>query len=786
MATVSILAYEDICWRFDLAQSLMNREGVDVRTASSGWALLLEASRRPPDLLLLDHWMPDMLGDDVLEQLRRQASLKSLMAVVLCPGLAAEARQRYENLPPVLLLAEPPPISEFQQRLFSLLQLASRAQMRVAIQMPVVIVSGGRRFSGQTRELSLGGASLRAPASVPAGERIEIVFPAEEGGAPLARVQGRVRHAAAEGSQSVWGVEFQEPDAEARAFLEKVTRSGCQLRRALERMESLPALPPVAARVLEVCLDEKADLGALVDLIRSDPALTSNVLKMANRAVYRTVSPVTTVERAAAVMGTRAVRYAVLGITILRHVPGHGAGEPAYRLWRHSLACALTCEALAGRYQLPADEAFVWGLLHDVGRFPMLEPPAPASPGAAGRRWTLERERLQYGVDHAEVGALLLSRWRVPPSIWKVVRQHHAPDSEPDECARRAAQLVAAADALTYQCHLGVENGLNDGESFLGQFLPRAETEALASGIYRRLAELGDMFGQPVEPSQLCAEIVERANQRLAGELGEVLDRYELLKRAYERTRQQLVSLVQSEKYHSLGRIAGAVAHEINNPLAFARSNLTSLQEYLQALDAEIRRRGPLPPETEELLADVPKLIAETVSGLDRVHGVVRALANLAPDGQPGFMEEADLRACLEDALCLAFASRPTNVEVDLHAEELPPLWLDPGNLARAFVEIILNAFHAMPGGGRLDIRLRRDGDEAVAAFRDSGQGIREDELRHLFEPFYTTRPMGEGRGLGLSMAWGIVSRHHGRIQVHSTPGQGTVVEVRLPVRSKP
>lgn len=780
----NLLVTEDICLRFDLGRTLMAREGVEVRTVRSGWEFVLEASRRAPDLMLLEHWLPDMLGDEVLEQLRRQPVLRDVCALVLCPGLAPEARRRYETLAPSLLFADPPPIGEFQRRLFELLHLTIRFNLRVAIEMPVSLQMAGLAAEGRTRELSISGASLRSSETFAPGDELELLFLSHEGGPPRAMLKARVRHASSADGQAVLGVEFIEPSPEARRWLEDITRSGYLLHRALEQMERLPALPPVAARVLALCVDDKAELTELVGLIRSDPSLTSSVLKMANSAAYRPVSPVTTVERAATLMGARGVRYAVLGVTILRHVAGAAQRQPGYHLWRHSLACALACESLAGRWNLPPDEAFVWGLLHDVGRFPMLaDPPAAETRSSgSGRRFSLERERMQFGIDHAEAGALLLSRWRVPASIWKVVRHHHAPQSVNEDRLRAALELVQAADALAYQCHMGAENGLNDGEPRLEQAVPRQEMEALAGTLYRRLAELGELFGQPIDPAALCAEIVERANQRLADELGGVVEQHEMLKRAYERTRQQLVSLAQSEKYHSLGRIAGAVAHEINNPLAFVRSNLTTLQEYLGALEQTLRERKPLREETEEILRDVPKLLAETVNGVDRVHEVVRALGHLAPDGQPGVMEEGDLCACLEEALCLASASRPKTVQVSFQAQERLRLWLDPGNLARAFVEIILNAFGAMPGGGRLDIHLVRENDEAVVAFRDTGQGIHEEELRHLFEPFYTTRPLGEGRGLGLSTAWGIVSRHHGKILVQSTPGQGTRVEVRLPL----
>jgi signal transduction histidine kinase len=488
-------------------------------------------------------------------------------------------------------------------------------------------------------------------------------------------------------------------------------------------------------------------------------------------------------------LGIIAVRNAVLGVAIFRHLSAQVAGKLARSLWQHSVACGLAGELLASRFEIAREEAFTLGLLHDVGKFVLLAEfhrgEAWSIPGLRGRL-TLERERELFGMDHAELGAAILSRWRVPSVLHQVVGGHHSDNPDLPPAVRRAIELVRAADALVYSCHLGTENGFDDGKEALTAKVRPEELEGLRGKIFSQLARISEVFGTRVEPGELCAEIVEHANQRLSNELRAAQEQNELLRRAYERSRQQLTSLVQSEKYHALGRISVGVAHEINNPLAFVTANLQTLKSYLNALtNAAKGQRAPEGVSLDEVLTDLPPMMAEVQQGLERMRSVVEALRHFMPSTGKATLAMGSVLECAGHAVQLAAPSRPRGVQVSIGESKVHDTLLDASGLIRAFVEIILNAFAAMPAGGSLSIDFGEDARSVSVFLRDTGEGIPEENIKHLFEPFFTTRPVGAGRGLGLSVAYGIVCRLNGQILIRSTPPMGTVVEVRLPLVSE-
>lgn len=176
-------------------------------------------------------------------------------------------------------------------------------------------------------------------------------------------------------------------------------------------------------------------------------------------------------------------------------------------------------------------------------------------------------------------------------------------------------------------------------------------------------------------------------------------------------------------------------------------------------------------------------MLEDIDAGLQRVQAVARALKAFDRDGARR-LEHASLRQCVQEALQLAGPSRPGGVKIHLGDGEVREMLIDRGGMVRSLVELILNAFAAMPEGGALDIDLREEADAALVVLRDTGEGISEENLARVFEPFFTTRPMGAGRGLGLSAAYATVSRMHGTIAISSVRGQGTVVQVRLPLAS--
>ncbi len=778
----SVLVTEDVALCYDLHRSVGRRPGSVLRTVGSGWEFVLAARQPAPDLMVLSHWLPDLLGDEVLEQVRRLPGLSAVPVLLLAKGIGPEARARAERLGPVVVFAEDPSLEALTAEIFSQLKIQSRRQRRVAVRLPVELKVRGLTGKGVTRELTSLGASIETELDLFAGERLELSLPGADGGRAV--LSTAVVHGAGGHGVPV-GLEFVDPTPALQAFLAERLRDSKELASLVGRIERLPALPSVAAKVLEESLKDNADLSAMIALIRPDPALTAHLIKLANAATFQLRSPVTTVERAAVLLGVVAVRNAVLGLVIFRHLSQQAAGRIARSLWQHSLACGLAAELLAPRFEVPREEAFTIGLLHDVGKFVLL---AEFHTGDGWRvpvpegRLSPERERELFGMHHAELGAAILTRWRVPASVHQVVGCHHSDSPDLPPAVRKAVALVRAADALLYSSHLGVPGGTDDGAAVLAAKVRPEELEGLRGQVFTQLAKISAVFGKALEPADLCAEIVERANQRLSTELRASQEQKELLRAAYERSRQQLTSLVQSEKFHALGRIAGGVAHEINNPLSFVNSNLQSLRGYVETLAACARGRPPVDPASlEEVLADLPVLMGEMQQGLGRVRSVVDALRHFVPTGDTT-LSLGNVALCATHAAQLASPSRPQGVKLVLGEARVRDTLLDASGLVRAFVEIMLNAFFAMPRGGTLSVDFAEDAQTVAVLFRDTGEGIPEENIKHLFEPFFTTRPVGAGRGLGLSVAYGIVSRLGGQILIRSSPQTGTVVEVRLPL----
>jgi signal transduction histidine kinase len=234
--------------------------------------------------------------------------------------------------------------------------------------------------------------------------------------------------------------------------------------------------------------------------------------------------------------------------------------------------------------------------------------------------------------------------------------------------------------------------------------------------------------------------------------------------------------LLTSARLAAVGELAAGIAHEINNPLAFVRSNLSQLEEIWKEL-----RLLPAPPEHAELLRDVDALFEESIEGVDRAAEIVRSVKSFAHAGS-ATREATDLRPLLEDVLRVASAQLRSRVNVlREYDESLPRVICAPQQLRQVFLNLVVNAAQAVEPGGHVLVATRPDGDHVVVSVGDDGCGIEPDVIDRIFDPFFTTKPVGEGTGLGLGIAHQIVSSHGGEIEVESAPGRGTVCRVRLP-----
>jgi two-component system NtrC family sensor kinase len=252
--------------------------------------------------------------------------------------------------------------------------------------------------------------------------------------------------------------------------------------------------------------------------------------------------------------------------------------------------------------------------------------------------------------------------------------------------------------------------------------------------------------------------------QLMAGLEHQVEERTAALRAAQNR-------LVQSEKLASLGKLSASIAHEINNPLA---GILTSSKLLLRMLADGSVPAGAVPTFTRHL----GLMERET----HRCTAIVRNLLDFARQREPTFTR-TDVNACIDEALSLLrnqAALQRVTLAKDL--AELPPVTADFGQLRQALVNVIVNACEAMEGGGTLTVatRLVDDGAALEIEVRDTGTGIAPDDLSKALDPFFTTK--AGGTGLGLSVVYGVVSRHDGRLDIESEVGRGTRVLIRLPV----
>ena len=259
--------------------------------------------------------------------------------------------------------------------------------------------------------------------------------------------------------------------------------------------------------------------------------------------------------------------------------------------------------------------------------------------------------------------------------------------------------------------------------------------------------------------------------------------------------------LLQSEKMASIGQLAAGVAHEINNPIGFVGSNLRTLKDYIAALlelvsvyeqgDSLMADDTALAQRIRELRRavdidflreDAPALINESIEGTERVQRIVQDLRDFSRLENPDW-QGADLHAGLEATLNIV--SNDVRFKADIVRElgDIPAVECLPFQINQVFLNILLNAAQSITGRGTITLRSGRVTDEVWISITDTGQGIPPERMARIFDPFYTTKPVGQGTGLGLSVSYGIVKKHGGRVDGQSQTGAGTTFTIPLPIK---
>ena len=226
--------------------------------------------------------------------------------------------------------------------------------------------------------------------------------------------------------------------------------------------------------------------------------------------------------------------------------------------------------------------------------------------------------------------------------------------------------------------------------------------------------------------------------------------------------------MTQTEKLTSLGLLAAGVAHEVNTPLAV-------ISNYIQMLAKQM-------PEGDPRQSIIEKIVKQTF----RASEIVNNLLNFSRTGA-GEAASVDVNRVVEETLSLvAHPLKTAQIQVVKElGESLPPVHGSANKLQQVFLNLFLNARDAMPSGGMLEVRTAAQNGSVEIEIADTGAGIAHEDINRIFDPFFTTKSNGRGTGLGLSVSYGIIKEHAGKIDVRSTPGKGTSFHVEFPAARK-
>lgn len=278
---------------------------------------------------------------------------------------------------------------------------------------------------------------------------------------------------------------------------------------------------------------------------------------------------------------------------------------------------------------------------------------------------------------------------------------------------------------------------------------------------------------------------------------------YERMTEAFEKLKSAQTQLVEAEKMASLGVLTAGVAHEINNPVNFISGGIASLKENYHDVETLLQMFLSFSPmakdadkkwgaiqsyireiELDSLLPEMQDLFTSISNGAVRSMEIVKGLKNFSRLDEHD-MKRASLEEGLDSTLVILNNQFKNRITIEKDYAGLKDLLCFPGQLNQVFMNILNNAVQAIEGEGVIRITTKEQNGQQVITIQDSGPGMPEDIKDHIFEPFYTTKGVGQGTGLGLSISYGIINKHEGTIEVESEIGKGTTFTITLPSATK-
>jgi len=308
------------------------------------------------------------------------------------------------------------------------------------------------------------------------------------------------------------------------------------------------------------------------------------------------------------------------------------------------------------------------------------------------------------------------------------------------------------------------------------------------------------------------SEEIKALNERMMETTTQLEAKNKRLEATLARLEETQAQMMHSEKMASIGQLAAGVAHEINNPTGFVSSNLKTLGDYQQDMSGLIEKyqhiirsietsnsADQIDPAIKEavsearyyeqdidinyILGDIDELIDDCKEGTERIKKIVTDLKDFAHPGEDK-LKSVDINHGLSPTLNVVNNEIKYKAVVETEYGDIPTVHAYPQQLNQVFMNILVNAAQAIDSNGRITIKTQAKNGHVEVLISDTGCGIAKEHLSRIFDPFFTTKEVGKGTGLGMNIAYNIIKKHNGAIDVQSEVGKGTTFKISLPVES--
>ncbi|MDD4928665.1 MAG: response regulator [Gallionella sp.] len=740
----TILVVDDDEINRRLLLSLLDAAGYAVRTASGGQEALTAVSGQQPDLILLDVRMPDMDGFEVTRRLKSNARSASIPIVLLTALEDHESRLKGLEAGAEEFLTRPVDRAELQVRIKNLLKIKEYNNF---------IVNHNRILEAQVRErtsaLKISEAKFH---TITESAQDAIVMLDREGN--ISFWNGAAETIFSYSKREALGMNLQQlvparlQDAYRKKFA-NFQQSGTGA--AVGKIRELVAMNrdgnefPVELSLNAV---EISSQWHAIGIVRNISArkqiedrlhrmnLLYNALSMCNKAIVRSNSPTELFEKVSrSTVQSGGFAMAWFGTTdphtrTLRPVASFGEGAKDY--------------------------------LHD----------------------------LEVSIDSNHELTPAGSFSSIDQPLW--------------------CQDIAAASVLTPLYERAITAGwrsfawlpLNCEGAVTGALLPYSfAANAFDQDTRNLLIEMTEDLSYALDNFAHIAQR-KRSEEQAEAQLAHTVTINARLLEANKQLEQSKAQLLQSEKMAAIGLLAAGVAHEINNPIGYINSNLGTLEKYMnhffvimekyEAIETENEDARPLFQELHQFKAkinlervrnDTRLLIAESQQGLERVKKIIIDLKEFSHSDRQDQWTSVNVHHVLDSTLNVVGNELKYKCEVAREYGCIPDICCLPTQLNQVFMNLLINAAQAIEVRGKITLSTGQKDGMIWVEVNDTGNGIPAENIANLFDPFFTTKPVGQGTGLGLSVSYQIVEKHHGKIEVHSKQGHGAAFRVWLPVK---